>query len=462
MAHLVFLFNSQRIRFIFFLLVLSISLYGEAVNESEDLVQSAVSSEIEQEQEVIDMGPKFSPGYPSVYLPEEHLTNDWLGARSFLDCHGFNLTPYYYIDVMGNPIGGVKQGLAQASWLGADLFFDFEKMMGWCGWSLFNSWAFLFGTNLSVEDIGNDFWVQELFYIETVMLDSLYLKKTFPDIGLTFKLGRVHVGDDFATSPLYRYYVNIAFDANPVSFFYNTSFNSVPIALWGFYSEYQPYDFLVAKFGVFDANINDVLKDFDHGMNFTFKSRGGIIVISEWDYKIGTAPGSNIWPGSYKIGGFVQTGKDDPFTGELFGASIEPMNEVAWDYNLYVTMEQIIYHGHDSNLSLFALFAYGPPSKNLFPYYYSAGLIYQGFPLRKNDTMAFGFARGEYSKTLREIETEDGMELSHSETVLELNYRFQFTPFFYLTPDMQYVITPGGRRSIPNALVIGFEAGVVF
>jgi carbohydrate-selective porin OprB len=38
---------------------------------------------------------------------------------------------------------------------------------------------------------------------------------------------------------------------------------------------------------------------------------------------------------------------------------------------------------------------------------------------------------------------------------------FQPTPYIYLTPDLQYVINPGGT-DIPNALVLGFEAGFTF
>ncbi len=49
-----------------------------------------------------------------------------------------------------------------------------------------------------------------------------------------------------------------------------------------------------------------------------------------------------------------------------------------------------------------------------------------------------------------------------SETVIELNYGSQATPWFYLTPDVQYVINPGGSDDIADALVIGFEVGITF
>jgi hypothetical protein len=55
----------------------------------------------------------------------------------------------------------------------------------------------------------------------------------------------------------------------------------------------------------------------------------------------------------------------------------------------------------------------------------------------------------------------DHFEERGSETVIELNHVFPPTPFLYLTPDLQYVINPSGT-DIPDAFVLGFEAGFTF
>jgi len=46
--------------------------------------------------------------------------------------------------------------------------------------------------------------------------------------------------------------------------------------------------------------------------------------------------------------------------------------------------------------------------------------------------------------------------------VLELNHRFQMGPWFYITPDIQFVINPDGRDTIDNALVLGLELSANF
>jgi len=46
--------------------------------------------------------------------------------------------------------------------------------------------------------------------------------------------------------------------------------------------------------------------------------------------------------------------------------------------------------------------------------------------------------------------------------VLELNHRFQLSRWFYITPDIQFIIKPNGRKDIRNALVLGLEVSADF
>jgi carbohydrate-selective porin OprB len=49
------------------------------------------------------------------------------------------------------------------------------------------------------------------------------------------------------------------------------------------------------------------------------------------------------------------------------------------------------------------------------------------------------------------------------ETVLEWNYTFRFrNGAFFVEPDLQYIIRPGGTGQIPNALVVGAQVGFNF
>ena len=48
------------------------------------------------------------------------------------------------------------------------------------------------------------------------------------------------------------------------------------------------------------------------------------------------------------------------------------------------------------------------------------------------------------------------------EVVLEWTYAIAVAPWLTVQPDVQYVIRPDGRSSIPNALVVGVQIAVQF
>ncbi|MFO1113501.1 MAG: carbohydrate porin, partial [Rhodospirillales bacterium] len=101
--------------------------------------------------------------------------------------------------------------------------------------------------------------------------------------------------------------------------------------------------------------------------------------------------------------------------------------------------------------------------KNTFPYFVSGGLIYEGlFDSRPKDKAGLAVASGFYSSDLRDAQRDADVRRQYAETILEVNYQVQFTQYFYVRPDIQYVIDPSGYDNIDNALVLGFEAGVTF
>lgn len=54
------------------------------------------------------------------------------------------------------------------------------------------------------------------------------------------------------------------------------------------------------------------------------------------------------------------------------------------------------------------------------------------------------------------------VDVQTSETLVELDYHAQATPWFSLRPNLQYVIRPGGTGEIPDALVVGLNTRIDF
>lgn len=373
-------------------------------------------------------------------------------ARADLADLGVTFNSSFVTNMLGNPVGGQARGFAYAGSYGFSLNINFNQT-GWTGLNLFSSAVWRTGTNLSQRKINNQFTVAQVYGSQTVKLNELYLYQSLLSGSLEFKLGRLDAGNDFFTSPLYWRFVNNGFDGNPVSIFFNVPFTAYPNSTWGAYLMFKPYKRISAKFAVYNAN-SKIKKNKYHGINFTFKSTNGVIWIAEWCGLVNQEKGDHGMPGNYKLGYFYLTGSEPKFTG----------GSERGDPCYYLLFDQMIYRkgGPDSTRGItpFVCFIYAPPNRNLFPYFTNFGLVWKGiFDQRPEDALDIGFIYGSYSSKLQEVERKKGVKPQDFEAVIELNYWIQINNWFYIAPDMQYIIRPKGMSSIPNAYVVGAQIG---
>lgn len=367
-------------------------------------------------------------------------------ARTAMADVGITIASSFVTDMLGNPVGGKARGFAYAGSMGLSMNIDFGQMCGWRGFNLFGSTVWRTGTNLSQRKIDNQFNVAQVFGSQTVKLNELYFLQTLYHDRLAFKAGRLNAGNDFFASPFYGQYVNNAFDGNPVSIFFNTAFSSYPNATWGAYFRALPFKWLLARFGVYNANTN-IQKDKYHGTNFTFKNTNGLIWITEWSALVNQGENDHGMPGNYKLGFYYQTGTVNLMRG----------GTTRGDPSFYFLFDQMIYRkgGPKSEIGLtpFIAMIFVPKDRNRFPFFYTTGLVYQGpFPSRPDDSVSLGMVYGKYSTDLTTGQ--------NFEAVLEFNYWVQINPWFTIIPDIQYVIHPKGLNT-KNSFVIGTQINVI-
>jgi porin len=114
-------------------------------------------------------------------------------------------------------------------------------------------------------------------------------------------------------------------------------------------------------------------------------------------------------------------------------------------------------------LSAWVAFHWAPPDRNPQTYFVDWGLVYEGLiPGRDSDIAGFYGAYGRLSPDQRAAQRAAGLPGQVYEMVLELNYRFDVVPWFYLQPDVQGIINPGGTGDIDNALVLALQFGIPF
>jgi porin len=97
---------------------------------------------------------------------------------------------------------------------------------------------------------------------------------------------------------------------------------------------------------------------------------------------------------------------------------------------------------------------------NAAPFFFDAGLVAYGFlPSRPRDFAGFGVAYGSYSGDLRRAEEVQALAgsvvgVQNWEMTLEVNYGCTVRPSLLVQPSLQYLVNPGGNKTIPNALAI--------
>lgn len=365
-----------------------------------------------------------------------------------LSGHGFEIFADYTNNIAGNPIGGQRQGFTYADSTQFGVNLDFEKLVGWDGLQISASAFDRNGRSLSDDAIGNIFTVQQVYGGETFSFYSLYFDQEFAEGKASLKAGRFTVGDDFATSSIYGLYMNYGIDSNPQSLTMIPGFSSSPEAVWGARIRLDPAPGWQVLAGAFQSTTLDLYSD--HGFDWAIHSSDGILLIGQvgWSTELGKSSSGSGLPGNYWFGGFATT----PQSGVDAGPSA---------HGFYWHGDQMVLREKDKGaegLALWAVFVLTQPdSSSPVPFQINAGLVYTGLiPGRDEDVAMAGLASGQIGALEPDASGNDW------EAVLEVGYRIQLPGTAFFQPNLQWILDPGGRGDIPNALVLGAQMGVSF
>ena len=280
---------------------------------------------------------------------------------------------------------------------------------------------------------------------------SISISRCFDD-RLDIKIGRFAPGDDFLSWPEYSYLVNIAL--NPAIYATQVNvpgFTAAPIGTWGARVRAKPLDSFSTTAGIY---YSDPARDLVNtaGTDFGFSGAGtGYLAIVEFAYLRGQGEGSASLPGTFRFGGYYDSNRYPTFD--------DPAVKHRGNWGLYLLVDQVVYRegppGSGQGLALGGAFVAAPDQQiNTMPFFAAAGAVYRGvWPGRDKDALAAVAYYGAFSRDLRG---------QTAETVLELTYTLVLAPWLTVQPDVQYVIHPGGRSSVTNALVIGAQISITF
>jgi porin len=370
---------------------------------------------------------------------------------------GLGIGGSYTTDLLGNPVGGKRQGFTYYGQLQLILAAELEKLVGWNDAYVVVSMFDSAGTNLSRNYIGNYFNVTEVASIPTVVLGQAYFEQRFLDDKISVKLGRMGLGSDFVVMDIFNLYVG-GIDGHTPVFIWNTFWSGAATSTWAGVIKATPHDDWTLRYGIYQATkANRVIAN--HGLNMEFAPSDGVSMFGEtgWKSKLPDSRSGPSLPGEHKFGGYWSSWEYRQFSG---GTSPQ-------SWGLYWIGQQMVWREQpktEEGITLWYSFVTAPSDNvSRFPFFTGAGAGWQGLlDNRPEDWVLFGSYFGTISRDFADAQEAKGAGDPTSEWVLEWDYRAQLTPWLYVMPTTQWVIRPGGTGNIPNALVLGAEIGVTF
>lgn len=424
------------------------------------------------------------------------LTGEWGGTRTSLAESGMEIGLEYIGEGMSIADGGIRTGTTYEGRVELSLDFDFAKLLKWEGGSahvsIFNIHN---GNNRNAADyVGS---LSDPSNIDALRTTRLFTAWVQQDFGMgSFRIGQLAADDEFLSSDTAGGLINGTFGwANLMSANLPSGGAAYPLATPGARLQLNFGSEVAMLVGVFagdpagkdcyrndpDANPQQCNR---HGLEFS--TSGGTFWIGELQYLLNQEEDARGLKGVYKVGAWYHTAgfADMRYGLDANGAIVSLADpSVASDirhdgnYSVYGVIDQQVWRGADASASVFVRGGFTPKNRNLVSWYIDGGVGFTGLiPGRGADVLTVGAAYSHISDDAADLDRDtlalDGppYPIRDAETVYQVNYIAQLTPWWTLQPNVQYISRPQGgvpnpdstAERIGNAWVIGLRTTIAF
>ncbi len=394
---------------------------------------------------------------------QETLTNGFWGLNDRLADNGIeaalSATQIYQQNVKGGLSTHRRAGRYSGSY-DLEVNLDFERLFGIEGGRIYSltmgSWSASGGINDpsvgSVFNVNGDGAARR-----TMDVAELWYEQSFADMALRLRFGKMDLTGGFE-----HHNCPVSFDCSSFANDENTQFlngalinnPTIPFPDYGLgvALHYAANNFWYASAAAADAQADMR----ETGFNTAFHDEDYFFYIAEAGITplLGCENGS--LPGAYRFGLWYDPQPKANTDLDAAGKSYRD------DVGFYLAFDQAITKENaepDDSQGLGLFFRYGnaKSERNDITNFWSFGLQYQGLiDGRDDDVLGIGFAHGTFSDLASATYTDD------YESAYELYYSVQLAPWLIISPDVQYVINPGGDGSARDALVLGARALIIF
>ncbi len=361
------------------------------------------------------------------------LFGDWGGARTLLSDNGIEVESILTLDDVSNVSGGAerKGGVLGNYDLTASI--DTEKAGAWNGGTVFIYGLGNWGKKPS-EFIGDLQGTDNIQAPTTFKLYEAWIDQRFYGEKLSVLAGLHDYNSEFYSLDYAGGLLNSSFGLGVEAAQVGPSiFPTTSLALRVRLAPSENSYFQVAAYDGVPGDPNN-----ERGTHVKLNKGDGVFYAAE----SGILGGDSADYYKLGLGAWYHSTDFETFAEEFAGSNA----------GFYLIGEKRLYSETDSEQGLGAFFQLGGTDgdKNQIANYFGFGVNYKGLlPSRDSDLLSFGIAHARNGDQFRAL----NLGVERAETTYELNYRFEVTPFFAVTPDFQYIHNPG-TEGLDDATVL--------
>lgn len=410
-----------------------------------------------------------------------NLLGDMGGLRSLMGDHGVTFELNDSENLLGNVMGGVKTGATLQGVTNGTVEVDTGKAFGLPGGTFHVSALQIHGQQLSEAYLDNLQTANGNEAEDGTRLWELWYDQAFFNGKADIKIGEQSIDNEFIVSTNSNLFVNTmaGWPMIPSVDLYGGA-PAYPLSSVGVRLQVKPADNQAFLVGVFDDNpgggaFSDDAQMLDnHGTNFNMNT--GALWIAEYQYSLP----SNFLPGTYKVGGWYDSGHYPDQRYGTDGLSLANANSNGnpamhrGNYGIYIVVDQTVWKSSADSartVNLFGRAMGAPDSQNEIDFSFNGGVTMTApLPGRDNDQAGIDFGLARVSSRLAGLDRDSGLPVQGTEELLEFTYDAQVTPWLMVQPDIQYIVSPGGgiqdpnnpNRKLRNELVVGLREVTTF
>lgn len=406
------------------------------------------------------------------------------GLRTTLDDVGISLTLTQTTDLLGNLTGGRNRGWALEPETEAIISIDLGKQAGLQGGLLYATLFQDFGRGLSRSNLLSLSTPSNDETDPAPSLGELYYQQSFAGGIADVRIGKLSLSKEFMISNGAAQFLSSTFSWPTLPGVVLPGGGSP--ATPGVRLHLQPSESVLLALGVLNGDPSGAPGPggAPNRNGTLFPLHNGVMVIGEAQFSVKL--GAAHLPGTYKLGGWYNSNTYADLRYDSAGIALGTPGSSGvarrdrGDSSVYALADQMVLAVpgvKDGGVSLFARVMAAQDDRSLVSFYADAGVTLKGmFGGRGDDILGFAASTARISNAARTadlVALQYGTSVSPArtaETVLELTYLAQVTPWLQIQPDIQYYFAPGGgianpaqpRKRLGDALVVGFRSLVTF